>query len=297
MSADGSDNVHAMVAEEVNNRLEKAVVDIASKYASGKGGEDDSIEQPSGKAYQEAQAQKSREKREKKIEKESQRDPCDKTGEVHKNLDDDGDTIAEGGDDEDAELRMLRKMRLNQIKAKRDETIENLAKGHGQYREIVQDEFIAESTSSTRVLVHFYHRDFSRSTILDHHLNKLAARHIETKFVKINAEKALFFVDKLNIRVVPTLVYFIDGVSRGRMLGFEGLAEQMPEGKADEWPTIMLARLLAANNMINSKAIVDDDGIEEAMKKRADEARKSGMLKMMKDDFFSLDDDLDDFET
>lgn len=69
MSAEGSDNVHSMVAEEVNSRLEKAVVDIANKYASGKGGDDASVEQPTGKAYQEAQAQKLKEKREKKNRK------------------------------------------------------------------------------------------------------------------------------------------------------------------------------------------------------------------------------------
>lgn len=32
---------------------------------------------------------------------------------------------------------------------------------------------------------------------MHHHLQILAQRHIEAKFVKINAEKALFFVDKV----------------------------------------------------------------------------------------------------
>lgn len=31
-----------------------------------------------------------------------------------------------------------------------------------QYREIVQDEFLPEVTSSEKVIVHFYHKDFQR---------------------------------------------------------------------------------------------------------------------------------------
>ena len=31
-----------------------------------------------------------------------------------------------------------------------------------QYREIVQDEFLPEVTSSIKVIVHFYHKDFQR---------------------------------------------------------------------------------------------------------------------------------------
>ena len=46
--------------------------------------------------------------------------------------------------DEDADLRALREKRLRQIKLDQIEKLENLGKGHGQYREIVQDEFLKE---------------------------------------------------------------------------------------------------------------------------------------------------------
>lgn len=99
--------------------------------------------------------------------------------------------------DEDYELRLLREARLKQIKDSHREKIDNLSRGHGQYRNITQDEFLAEVTSSQRVICHFYHNDFPRCAIYDHHLSKLAARHVETKFIKIDAAKTPFFVEKV----------------------------------------------------------------------------------------------------
>ncbi|RHY26451.1 hypothetical protein DYB32_007607, partial [Aphanomyces invadans] len=63
--------------------------------------------------------------------------------------------------------RRLREIRLKQLQEQYKLKAENLAKGHGDYREIVQDEFLKEVTSSARVLVHFYHRDFERCKIID----------------------------------------------------------------------------------------------------------------------------------
>ena len=128
---------------------------------------------------------------------------------------------------------------------------------------------------------------------MDHHLARLAQRHIETKFIKINSEKTPFFVAKLNVRTIPTVIYFVDGVATGKIIGFDGLSDKMPEGKEDEWPTIYLARLLAANNMINSEAVVDDDGIEAAMKAKLEDMRKNSFVAIQNENI-NLDDD-DDF--
>ena len=68
------------------------------------------------------------------------------------------------------------------------------------------------------------------------------------------------------IRTMPTLVIFYDGVAVDKIIGFEGLADKMPEGREDEWPTIILARLLGEKDAINRELIVDDDGVEMAFK-------------------------------
>lgn len=41
--------------------------------------------------------------------------------------------------------------------------------------------------------------------VMDKHLSILAKQHIETRFVKINAEKSPFLTEKLKIVVLPTL--------------------------------------------------------------------------------------------
>lgn len=99
---------------------------------------------------------------------------------------------------------------------------------------------------------------------------------------------------------MPTLIFFFDGVAKDKLIGFDGLADDMPEGREDEWPTIKLARALGAAGIINKANIVDDDGIEAAAKARMDEMRKtifSGvrnatqaqLLDMEDDDFDNLD--------
>uniref|UniRef100_M4BNU4 Thioredoxin domain-containing protein n=1 Tax=Hyaloperonospora arabidopsidis (strain Emoy2) TaxID=559515 RepID=M4BNU4_HYAAE len=149
--------------------------------------------------------------------------------------------------------------RLKQLKLEFEESQALIVKGHGEYREITQDEFLEEVTSSPLVAVHFYHRDFERCKIMDMHLTRLARRCIECKFLKLNAEKAPFFAEKLMIRVLPTVVCFKDGVaSPTRVVGFDGLmddddhAEVLKIGgptnhhapSGDNFPTAALARKL-----------------------------------------------------
>lgn len=64
-------------------------------------------------------------------------------------------------------LFRLRQVRMSQLKLAYEEKQTLLAKGHGEYREIAQDEFLKEVTSSPRVAVHFYHNDFERCKIMD----------------------------------------------------------------------------------------------------------------------------------
>jgi hypothetical protein len=40
---------------------------------------------------------------------------------------------------------------------------------------------------------------------VDKHLSALAKQHVETRFVKVHAEKAPFLTEKLRIVVLPTL--------------------------------------------------------------------------------------------
>ena len=51
----------------------------------------------------------------------------------------------------------------------------------------------------------------------------LAPVHIDAMFLRINVENAPFLVAKLQVQVLPCVIAFVNGVSVGRIIGFEGL--------------------------------------------------------------------------
>jgi hypothetical protein len=55
-------------------------------------------------------------------------------------------------------------------------------------------------------------------------------------------EKAPFFVEKLQIRMLPCIISFIDGVSVDRLVGFEEL------GNTDNFPTSVLEKWLGKSS-------------------------------------------------
>ena len=52
---------------------------------------------------------------------------------------------------------------------------------------------------------------------------KLAPLHLSTRFLRISVTTAPFLVTKLQIKVLPCVIAFIDGISVDRIIGFEGL--------------------------------------------------------------------------
>ena len=56
-------------------------------------------------------------------------------------------------------MEALRSARISAMRQQQTARAENLAKGHGQYRMISQDEFLTEVTGSTWVALHFFHKE------------------------------------------------------------------------------------------------------------------------------------------
>merc|ERR1719235_697327 len=160
----------------------------------------------------------------------------------------DGEAVAKG--DEDDELERLRAARRKKMMEGHKKKQEYLAKGHGEYEEIQEEDFLKTVTSSYRCIVHFYHQNFERTKILDMHLRKLvqSKKMLGTKFCKLDAEKAPFFVSKLKIMTLPTAVFFIDGVAKYKQIGFQGL----PGG--DEFKTCDLVRIMRENEIFEEDA-------------------------------------------
>lgn len=136
---------------------------------------------------------------------------------------------------DDDDLEMLRARRRQQMKDAHDKKLKYQALGHGSYDEIEEETFLKTVTASERAVVHFYHRQFEKCKIMDMHLGKCARKFFGTRFAKLDAEKAPFFVEKLAIKTLPCAVVFNDGVAIGRQVGFDGLSS------GDEFDTIQLA--------------------------------------------------------
>lgn len=100
-----------------------------------------------------------------------------------------------GLDEEDEkEIRKYRDERLTQLKSTYQQKQEDMIKGHGSYTEITEVEFLPKVTSSKYVICHFYHKDFERCKIIDKHLRDISKKHIEARFIYIDAEKTPFFI-------------------------------------------------------------------------------------------------------
>lgn len=217
------------LSENVNKRLEKAMGEIVLKHQKA----DDAA----------AQAAIARNRIISNVKKEPTNKPKIET-EVDESdeSDSDDDKYLDGLDDDPA-LNAIRQRRLNEIKREAEQKAINLSKGHGQYRTIYQDNFLTECCSSDYVAVHFYHNDFERCKIMDHHLGVIAPLYINCKFIRIDAEKSPFFVDKLKIKTLPALIVFKDGKTIDRLTGFDGLVINKKD--PDKWHTGRLVQWLS----------------------------------------------------
>ena len=140
-------------------------------------------------------------------------------------------------DDEDAVLALLeeetsndpavshlREARLQQLATELKISKQLRNEGYGTYARLTDEKALMELTTSTEYcVVHFYKPDFNRCRIMDGHIEALAPIHLSTRFLKIDVEHAPFLVTKLNIKVLPCVIAFVEGVSADRIVGFEGL--------------------------------------------------------------------------
>lgn len=147
--------------------------------------------------------------------------------------------------DED-DFEVLRQKRMEALKKSQQQKQEWIANGHGKYTEIADEkEFFDACKKSKKVVCHFYRDSTFRCKIVDKHMELLAPKHLETRFIKINAEKCKFLVDRLRIVVMPTICIAIDGKTQDYIVGFDDL------GATDEFPTEMLEWRLGYGKAIN----------------------------------------------
>mmetsp|Transcript_27174 Transcript_27174/g.35626 ORF Transcript_27174/g.35626 Transcript_27174/m.35626 type:complete len:231 (+) Transcript_27174:259-951(+) len=147
-------------------------------------------------------------------------------------------------DEDDFErLREIRKQRLIKQQSERQEWLSN---GHGRYMELGdQQEFFDATKKSKRIVAHFYRAATERCQIVDAHLQKLCVTHLETRFVKIDAEKSPFLVERLNIFMMPTILCIKEGKVEHHIRGFDEM------GGIDDFSTEVMAYVLSTHGLLN----------------------------------------------
>lgn len=262
------------------------MADLVEKHRSGTNEIDHPDRAPTGHPYQEvrrqqaaAQARQRQQKlatAEEELVKNQKVDSHRRQGAEQLDLSDDSDYDDLLEDDDDPVLGAIREKRMAELRKQQVEHAENISKGHGQFRTISQDQFLPECTGSSEfVVVHFFHNEWERCKVMDHHLKVVAMQHTESKFLRIDAEKAPFFVSKLQIQTLPTVVVFRDGKSISRLTGFEGLCNDPKE--PDKWETRALKQYLASTGAIKYTPSADE--LREDLELLEVNSRRSGVYR------------------
>lgn len=120
------------------------------------------------------------------------------------------------------EMSSWRRERLAAIKRMKAKSREYLDQGHGTLETVNEEkEVINVCNTHKRVIVHFYKDEFARCKLLDGLLTSLAAKHLETKFIRMSAIKSPFFTKKLGMQALPTVIFTLDGILSHVFTGFE----------------------------------------------------------------------------
>lgn len=130
--------------------------------------------------------------------------------------------------------------------------------GHGRLDKITdQKDFFAVSKQSKKVIVLFTRDANKYGAIMKEHMTVLAQQHMEARFVWVDAEKAPFITEKLNIWMLPTIVCIVDNKVKEQ---HNGLNEIDGSGK---YTTGMLEYLLHLDGMLDEAPSYDREIQEE----------------------------------
>ncbi|KAI6716375.1 hypothetical protein JHW43_001153 [Diplocarpon mali] len=174
---------------------------------------------------------------------------------------DDEDALIASLEDSPA-LDALREQRIQQLHSELSRAKQQKNEGFGHYTEIKEEKTLMDLTASVKyAVVHFAKDDFARCGVMDEHLKALAAKHTDTRFLKIQVENAPFLVVKLKVQVLPCVLAFANGVSADRIVGFEGWGY-----KEDTFTTKDLERRLLATGVLQRARAVGEASVKWGVK-------------------------------
>ena len=142
---------------------------------------------------------------------------------------------------DDADLASVRARRVAEMKREAESRATWLAAGHGRVTSVRGDaDFFDAARGVERVVALFWRRS-RPCEAMQALVRTLAPRHVETKFIEVEAETVPFLADKLKVWMLPTLALMVDGKSVDAVVGFDGLP-----GGDRATASVLEARLVAA---------------------------------------------------
>jgi len=183
------------------------------------------------------------------------------------------------------DLEELRKNRIKEMQKLEQKKKEWLRNDHGKYEELPEEKcFFDVIKQSDNLVLHFYRDSSERCRIVDKHLKILAPKHIEARFVKLNAEKCPFLAEKLKVKVIPTIVLIQKTILVDKIVGFTEL------GNCDDFTTEVMEWRIAQNNIINYDGDLSTPPDQQVNKKTKSYGKK------IRDSAYNRDDDDLDIE-
>lgn len=130
----------------------------------------------------------------------------------------DGDN-AHNSDD----LAQLRARRLAQLRADADARAQWEQEGRGVLHHARSDKEFFDAARGCSKVVACFARASRPCDAMERLLSQLAPRHLEAKFIKVEAEKCPFLADRMRVTVLPTIAVLLEGKAEGYQVGFDGL--------------------------------------------------------------------------
>lgn len=159
---------------------------------------------------------------------------------------------------DDEELRRLHADRADELRRESEARAAALraeAVGHGILTKFEKEsDFLEAAAASKRLVAHFAHADFESCKIVDAHLERLAPKWLGTRFVRIEASDAPFFVTRLKVKVLPAVLCFVEGACSGRIVGFDEL------GGTKDFSAKVFEKALASRNVLVERFVPSGGG-------------------------------------
>ncbi|KAI9603102.1 hypothetical protein H4Q26_002414 [Puccinia striiformis f. sp. tritici PST-130] len=84
---------------------------------------------------------------------------------------------------------------------------------HGRYVEVKQEKKLIQITAKAKTsVVHFFRPEFEQCKTMDKKLEELSSTYFSTRFLSVDVANVPWLVERLQVKVLPCVVGFLNGL-------------------------------------------------------------------------------------